>query len=120
MKKYSWNLFWQFWPQIAKYNSSKVIEIGSIAKICFAKFNFSSDTFVYLAVTVEQLYNSSFYTETKFSSRQKSAQVKKYFINVNTVTCCFFHPSTFFCLMDERNIFLSSSQKKKKKLIRLM
>ena len=44
-------------PQIAKLNSGEIIEIGSIAKICFAKFNFSSDIFVYLAVTAEQLYN---------------------------------------------------------------
>ena len=57
VKKYSRNLFWRFWPQIAKLNSAKIIEIGSIAKICFAKFNFSSDIFVYLAVTAEQLYN---------------------------------------------------------------
>ena len=57
MKKNSSNLFWRFWPQIAKLNSAKIIEISSIAKICFAKFNFSSDIFVYLAVTIEQLYN---------------------------------------------------------------
>ena len=57
VKKYSRNLFWRFWPQIANLNSAKIIEIGSIAKCFFAKFNFSSDIFVYLAVTAEQLYN---------------------------------------------------------------
>ena len=57
VKEYLRNLFWRFWPQIAKLKSAKIIEIGSIAKIFFAKFNFSSDIFVYLAVTAEQLYN---------------------------------------------------------------
>ena len=55
--KYPWNLFSRYYPQTAKLNSEKMIEIGSIAKICFAKFNFSTNISVCLAVTVEQLYN---------------------------------------------------------------
>ena len=53
VKKYSRNLFWRFWPQIANLNSAKIIEISSIAKCFFAKFNFSSDIFVYLAATAK-------------------------------------------------------------------
>ena len=59
VKKYSRNLFWWFWPQTAKWNSVKIIEIGSIAKSFFAKFSFFPDIFVYLAVTAEQLYNKN-------------------------------------------------------------
>ena len=36
---------------------NQTLEIDAIAKICFAKFNFSSNIFVCLAVTVEKLYN---------------------------------------------------------------
>ena len=54
---FSQNLFWLLWSQIAKLNSVKIIEIDSIAKNFFAKFNFSSDIFVYLTVTAEELYN---------------------------------------------------------------
>ena len=43
--------FWKFWSHIASLKPTKIIETGSIAKICFAKLNFSSDIFVYLAVT---------------------------------------------------------------------
>ena len=40
-----WNLLSQFWPHIAKLNSQKIIEIGSLVNVCFAKLDFSSEIF---------------------------------------------------------------------------
>lgn len=37
-----------FWLQIAKLNSAKVIEIGSVAKICSVKINFFPVFYVWL------------------------------------------------------------------------
>ena len=44
-----------------------------------------------------------------FWSGKKVHKEIKYFINVNTVTCCFFQSSAFFGLMDDRNSFSTAS-----------
>ena len=53
------NLFLQFWPKIKKSNSSKIIEISALVKIYSTKLNFLSQFFVYVVITIEQLYKKN-------------------------------------------------------------
>ena len=74
-------------PQLATLNSAKLIEIGSIAKICSTKFNFSPILCV-CSVTFEQLYSKDYKRIMDLHCTEKKFFIKDFFSKYDRI-CSF-------------------------------
>ena len=96
--------FWVAFKPLHYY----LLELQNKRKHCIVKVWVCLYTLCYKFLLIEKKESIQL-TVRLFWSGKKVHKEIKYFINLNTVTCCFFQSSAFFGLMDDRNSFSTAS-----------